>query len=64
MSPDVADVKRNAPSIRVVQNITDAEEAIALRANPDEGGTADVTVTGARVKKSVAVDIGEMADFW
>jgi len=60
VSAAVADVKRNAPSIRVVQNITDAEEAIALRANRMTAGTADVTVTAARVKKSIAVDIGEI----
>jgi hypothetical protein len=60
ISTDVADVKRTAPYVRIVQKITDAEEAVGLRAKRLKAGTVDVTVAAERVKKSIAVEIDDI----
>jgi hypothetical protein len=61
IAADVADVKRKAPYLRIVQTITEAENAVALKAKRLKAGTVDLTQNLGTVKgTAVAADIEEI----
>jgi hypothetical protein len=61
ISAGVADVKRNAPYVRVVQRIKEAEDVVGVKANSLKTGTVDLDQALDVAKgKIVGVDIGDI----
>lgn len=60
IAADVADVKRKAPHVRIVQEIGEAEEAIAIKLGRLKSGTLDVGQKAQKVGKAVAAEINEI----
>lgn len=61
IAADVADIKRKAPYIRVVQKMTEAEDVVGVKAKRMKSGTVDVEQDIEKAKKVTgfeAEDIG------
>ena len=57
----LAEIKRQAPNVKVVQRVKEAEEeAVALKARRLARGTVDVTQEVDKAKKATAVEIDEI----
>jgi hypothetical protein len=56
----LAEIKRQAPNVKVVQRVKEAEEAVALKARRLARGNVDVTQEVDKAKKATAVEIDEI----
>ena len=56
----LAEIKRQAPNVKVVQRVKEAEEAVALKARRLARGNVDVTQEADKVKKAIAAEIDEI----
>lgn len=54
----LTEIKRQAPNVKVVQRVKEAEEAVALKARRLARGNVDVTQAVDKAKKMAAVEIG------
>jgi hypothetical protein len=55
-----AEIKRQAPNVKVVQRVKEAEEAVALKARRLARGNVDVDQEVDKAKKATAVEIDEI----
>jgi hypothetical protein len=61
IATDVGDVRRKVPYIRIAQKITEAQDAVGVKAARMKAGTLDVTQEIGVVKgTAVGADIGEI----
>jgi hypothetical protein len=60
ISADVADIKRKAPYLRVVQEMTNAEDVVGAKVKRMKSGTVDVTQKIDKATKTTGADIDEM----
>ncbi len=60
ISTEVADIKRKAPYLRVVQDMTKAEDVVGATIKRMKGGTADITQTIDTATKVKGAEIDEM----
>jgi hypothetical protein len=56
----LAEIKRQAPNVKVVQRVKEAEEAVALKARRLARGNVDATQEVEKAKKATAVEIDEI----
>jgi hypothetical protein len=56
----LAEIKRQAPNVKVVQRVKEAEEAVALKARRLARGNVDVAQEVDKAKKATAVEIDEI----
>jgi hypothetical protein len=56
----LAEIKRQAPNVKVVQRVKEAEEAVGLKARRLARGSAEVTQEVDKAKKATAVEIDEI----
>lgn len=56
----LAEIKRQAPNVKVVQRVKEAEEAVALKALRLARGNVDVTQEVDKAKKATGVEIDEI----
>jgi hypothetical protein len=60
ISADVAEIKRKAPYVRVVQSMNEAEEVVGLKAKRLKSGTADVQQSIGKAKKITGAELEEI----
>jgi hypothetical protein len=60
IADDVAEIKRKAPYLRVVQEMKDAEDVVGARVKRMKAGTVDVTQNIDKATKVTGADIDEM----
>jgi hypothetical protein len=58
----LAEIKRQAPNVKVVQRVKEAEEAVALKARRLTRGNVDATQEVDKATKATAVEIDEIGD--
>jgi len=56
----LAEIKRQAPNVKVVQRVKEAEEAVALKARRLARGNVDVTQEVDKATKATAVELDEI----
>lgn len=56
----LAEVKRQAPHVRVVQRIEEGEKLIGVKARRLERGTVDVVQEGGKVKEATGAELDEI----
>jgi hypothetical protein len=60
ISADVAEIKRKAPYVRVVQKMTDAEGIVGARAKRLKAGTVDVSQVFEKATNVIGADLDEI----
>jgi hypothetical protein len=63
ISADVAEIKRKAPYVRVVQQMNEAEDVVGVKANRLKSGTVDVhQVVKGKAKGLAGGEFGDIGD--
>jgi hypothetical protein len=60
LSAALADIKRAAPNVKVVQKVKDAEELIGVKARRISRGNVDVSQEADKVKKATGAEFDEI----
>ena len=60
ISAEVAEIKRKAPYLRVVQQMTEAEDVVGVKAKRLKSGTVDVSQGIDKAKKVTGVEVDEI----